>query len=426
MHYERGGEPLQAAFQWAEVGARALSRGAAREALQAARQGQALIATRSDEPTPAAALLELTVLEAISLSRLDVVSSPAVAEAFERACAMAPARHGGAARARAMHGRWWVHYARGELAEALPFAQSMLDCAELDQDSVLERAGRSALGNTLAMMGRFDAARTALEAVIASPPVPTGVFVQDLGVEARAQLALVLWWQGEPRSARRLAASAVELAEDVGHPISQLVALNMAAAMHHHAGEFDIALPLNERIFEVIRHHGLPRGLGSFLWLHGSLLARRGQVDEGLSEMHTAGASCETLGMRIGLSAYHLHLADVLFDTGRIDDAEASLRQGLAVTRATQESFLLSPLLRLRAEVKLARGDIDGFETELRLALEAARERVAPFQELLSLVTAARRPQGLQRAERDRLEALLERYEGESSPWVERARALLR
>lgn len=386
MHFERGGEPLQAARHLATAAGRALARSGTREALRAAEHGLRLLAdtplTTGDGPLRAATELELCVLQGVAMARLHVISAPEVAAAFERACALCGQAGGSPARARALHGLWWVNYVRGDLARARDLAQHMLDQA--GGEPGLQLAGTSAMGITLAATGQFHPARQHLEAVLdlyarSGGTLPPGTFVQDPAVEARGYLALVLWWMGEAGAARRLAAEAIDLATAIRHPVSLLIALHLAAAMHYFAGELEHALALTERLHEVIRTHGLPADRGAFSWLHGHLVAALGNVDAGLAEIRAAEESCLRLGMRIGLSACKLHHAEACRDAGRVDEGLAAADQGLALAQAGLEHFVLAPLHRVKAELLHARGDRPGAEAHLQAALDIAQAQGARF-----------------------------------------------
>jgi DNA-binding winged helix-turn-helix (wHTH) protein/tetratricopeptide (TPR) repeat protein len=429
MHFERGGAASLAARPLASLAATALARGATQEALAAARHGLECLAEAGADDAPLR--LDLHVIEGVALTRLHVISTPEVGEAFEHAAAMASQVGAIPARARALHGCWWVHFSRGELATARTLARRMLELADQDGDATLELAAHSALGVTLAMIGELQGSRRHLEAVLArdgaiDATLPIGIFVQDPGVEARAYLALVLWWSGEPSAARRHAERAVARATELRHPISQLVALHLAAAVHYFAGEYLPALMLLDRLLDVIRQNDLPNRPGTFSWLHGHCVAALGDVSNGLAEMRAARRSCEELGLRVGLTGYHLHQAEACHDAGLAAEAQASVAEGLALSERTGEACLRSPLLRLHAELAMARGQHDAAAESMQAALDAAVGQGARFHELAAAVGRCRQAGGPDTAMRARLQSLLAGYEGERIAVVEEARALLR
>lgn len=430
LHFERGGQVAAAIRQLGVVAGRALARSAAREAVQAARHGLRLLAPLEPAPQQEAIELELRVLEGVALTRLHVFSDPAVAAAFERARALCERAGDSALRARALHGLWWVSYARCELAQARVLAQDILALARADGgDARLQLAGHTTLGITLAMTGELPESRRHLETALGlcatiGDELPPGLFVQHPGVEVRSYLAVVTWWMGLPGPARALAREAVALARAIRHPISQVIALHMSAVLHYFASEYREALATAGEVFEVIQRHGLPTRPGAFSWLHGHVVAALGDAPAGMAAMREAQRSCGELQMRVGLTGFHLHYAEACQEVGRLEDALATVDQGVAMAEAGPESFMLSPLLRVKAALLRERGDGDGAAACLHAALQAARVQGAGFHELRALVDACALPQFPPAELRARLQELLPAYADEEIAVVARAREL--
>jgi tetratricopeptide (TPR) repeat protein len=422
LHYERGDAPVLAAEQLAVVAARALACAAASEALHAARHALHL----GDGKLGKTLELELRVLEAVALTRLHVVSDPEIEAAFQRALALgAP---DSAAWPRALHGAWWVHFARGDLAAAHSLAAEMLELAERNANPALQLTGLNAMGMTLLASGELVEARSRLEraldtyAAVAGELPPTQ-FVHDPGVEACTALALVTWVAGEPRRARSLAERAAALAVANRHALSEVAALHGAAMLHAMAGEFETVHALTERLYGAIRDQALPEQRSGFAWLHGRALVNLGHVDEGLVEMQAAAQSALQLGMHMAFGEFHFHYADACLHAGRRAEACASIDAGLALMRVGGEQMMISPLLRQQAQVLAETGDALAATAAARLAIQTARKQGALFHELAALATAQRI--GCDAAEPARLQQLLVLYDDDPSPVVAAARALI-
>lgn len=434
MHFERGNEPAQAIRQLATVAGRALARSAAREALHAARHGLHLLSQWPGATAQPEIELDLRVIEGVALTRVHVVSQPEVAAAFERTRALCDQVGDSPARARALHGLWWVHFARGQLPQARSLAQRILALAEAGHpaghDAGLALAGHGAMGMTLAHIGDLRASTHHLEAALQAyeamaGQLPPGRFVQDPGVEAMGYLALVSWWSGEPARARRLSADAVALASRLRHPISQLIALHLSAVVHYLADEMHEVLRATEHIFELVRTNDLPSQPGGFSWLHGHAVAALGRPDEGLAEMRAAERSCQAMGLQVGLTGFHLHHAEACRDAGQADAARAAIEQGLALAEAGHEHCALSPLYRTRAEMRLERGDLKGAAADLQFARDIAARQGAGFHELRAILVTCRLPGSEQAVPAERLRELLRACEDEHIRPVAEARALL-
>lgn len=422
LHHERGAAPAQAAAQWALVASRSMARGAPREALQAARHGLRLAAATRIE---AALEQELRSLEAVALTREQVMAAPEVAEAFARARALGPVN--AEAWQRSLQGCWWVHFMRAEYAQAQALAAEMLAQAERDGNAALGLAGRNAMGIALSLSGDFVAAKAQLEQALQAhaeldQTLPPTSFVQDPGVEAVLMLILVCWLSGEPRRARALAEQAVARAVHSRHPLSEATALYAASILHAMAGEFDTVFALTERLDRLVREQELPERRSGFAWLHGQALVARGEIEQGLAEMRAAAETTTRLGLRTGLAGFHYHHALACRTAARPAEAVAAVGEGLAFVEQAGERMLLAALLGLRAELAHEQGDALAASASWRQAIATAREQGAAFQEIQVLSSA--QAAGDASAEPARLRELLRLYEGDPSPVIAAARAV--
>lgn len=420
LHYERGQLPAQAAEQLAIVSARALDRGAAHEALAAARRALA-----PSEGLLAAPLeLELRVLEGVALTRLHVVADPEVAAAFDRALAVR-AEHA-PAWTRALQGAWWVHCARGEFVQARELAGQMKRLAATG-DPGLRLAARTATGFVQVLSGDTTRGRAELEAAQELHAreglrLAPSQFVQDPGVEVESVLGLACWVAGEPRRARALAQHAADRAASNRHALSETTALSAQAILHAFAREFDAVYEITERLYAVIREHGLPTGRSDFAWLHGRALVARGQLEQGLREMREAAESAEQLGMRFGLCGFHHHHVQACLRAGQLKEARASADAGIALAQRLGGHMVLPGLLAQRAELLARDGEAAAATETFRAAIAMARTNGSVFFELVALASAQ---QGHSAAgDPARLRELLARYEGDPAPRIAEIRSL--
>ncbi|WP_332742218.1 ATP-binding protein [Hydrogenophaga sp.] len=414
LHFERGQLPAPAAEQLSIVAARALERGAAVEALAAAQHGLLLGAGQLTK----ALELELRVLEGVALTRMHVIADPRVAQAFARALALQA--EGASAWPRALQGAWWVHYARGELGDARSLANQMLALAG-GGDVGLSLAAHNAMGFVNLLSGDIARARDELETAFniharEGMHLPPTHYVHDPGVEVASGLALACWLAGEPRRARDLARYAAQHAASSRHALSEMTALSVEAILHALAHEFDTVYHLTERLYALIRDHGLPPARSDFAWLHGSALVARGQVDEGLREMRDAAHSAEELGMRSGLCGFHHHHVQACLEAGQVGLARASVEEGISLATHLGGHVVLPGLLTQHAEMLAREGQQDAATPCLREAIASARQRGSAFFELLALAAAQRLHNPA--ADPARLRELLALYDGDPSPRI--------
>jgi tetratricopeptide (TPR) repeat protein len=414
LHLERGQLPVPAAEQLLVVAARALERGAAIEALAAVQHGLLLGNGKLDK----AIELELRVLEGVALTRLHVIADPKVAQAFTRALALQA--EGTPAWPRALQGAWWAHFARGEFGDAYALASQMLALAASGNVG-LSLAAHNAMGIVSLVRGDIARARDELESAFdiharEGMNLSPKHHVQDPGVEVASGLALACWVAGEPQRARHLARHAAQHAASIHHARSELAALFANALLHTFAHEFDTVYQLAERLYAVIRDHGLPAATGDFAWLRGGALAARGQIEEGLSEMRQAAHRAQELGMRSGLCGYHYHHAQACLDAGQPAQARASVKEGITLAEHLGGHLVLPGLLAQRAEMLTEEGEQDAATTSLRTAICSAREKGSAFFELLALAAAQRLHNPA--ADPARLHKLLALYDQDPSPAI--------
>jgi hypothetical protein len=241
-------------------------------------------------------------------------------------------------------------------------------------------------------------------------------------VEVESGLALACWLSGEPRRARELAQHAASRAASNRHALSETTALSAQAILHALAREFDVVHDLTERLYAVIRDHGLPAGRSDFAWLHGRALVARGQLEEGLREMREAAASAEELGMRFGLCGYHHHHVQACLIAGQVAQARESADAGIALAARLGGHMVLPGLLAQRGELLAMAGDEKAATQAFRAATGMARSNGSVFFELVAL--AAAQHCGNPAADAARLRELLALYDGDSSPRIAEFREL--
>ena len=107
--------------------------------------------------------------------------------------------------------------------------------------------------------------------------------------------------------------------------------------------------------------------------LRGWTVAADGDLATGAAEMRRGIDAVHALGAAL-CHTYHLGLlADTLLLAGRYDEALATLDEADRLVQANEERFWESELLRVRGEVALQRGDLEGAAEYLARAVAIAR-----------------------------------------------------
>jgi tetratricopeptide (TPR) repeat protein len=139
---------------------------------------------------------------------------------------------------------------------------------------------------------------------------------------------------------------------------------------------------LGEEELVLSREQAFPFFLAGGLDLTGAALVARGERGEGLDRMREGARAYRAAGVRIGL--VHLaHLAEVLLDTGHVDEALAVAEDALA--EPTEERVYWAELQRIKGGALLKQHARSAAEACFREAVDIARAQGAKVFELRAL-----------------------------------------
>jgi len=400
VHFELGQDPAQAVRHLAPAAQRALQRFASAEAVAIAQRALDLLQALPQRTALRDTELELEVVLGVSLAATQGVASAASCQAFDRTRHLMEGLPATAARVPAMHGIWWSALVRGEVARARGMAVHALAQAHTRDDPGLRFAGDAALGITLVHAGDFGAAQTHLQQALDAhsglgAEAPSAMFTFEPEVQLSSYLAESLWWQGRAEEAHQCSARAMARAQVLKHPLSLLLALSSTALLRGHAGDFEGARVLSAQALQFGLQHGLQRGTGTSLWVHGRARAALGEVDEGLAQMQQGLRLQHESGLVHGLARWHAWFAQACLEAGRLGEAEAALHDGLALAERTGEHAASSALHRLQGQLLQRRDRHAEASAAWAQALEVARRQGSALLQALvhAAVHAAAPPQ---------------------------------
>lgn len=211
----------------------------------------------------------------------------------------------------------------------------------------------------------------------------------DPAVCALQTRGLAMWLSGYPDQALNRVGEAIQLARELGHGPSLVVALSLSSYLHRFRGEIE---PVRERCEEQIRvcveqkiapQHAAWARLG-----RGWALAGAGELEPGLVEMREGADQLEAMKMRFR-RAYHLAmLAEVCLKAGRLDECRAALSDALD----SAERWWEAEVHRLRADLALAvaASAVEEAEHHVKRALGVARAQESRSLELRAATSLAR------------------------------------
>jgi predicted ATPase len=327
-----------------------------------------------------------------------------------------------------------AHSIRAEHIAAHNVANQILTLGSEQRHPGLLALGNRFLGGSLWMMGAFVDARSHLEQTIeicaANEQTITTYrkFGSDDQVIAWSMLSRTLWILGYLEKATALGEKAVARARSLGLPFTTGHALEGEALLGVLGADLGRAAVLaNESLNHNIKH-SLTDIKHRTLFMHGALLAKRGDVQQGIEVMQSANAAIERTNHRNRRTLYLGHIAAAHASLGQPEIGLSLLDDALQTVETTSERFFEAELYRLRGELLLMLGNRDRVEGEFRRALAVARQQQARFWELRAAISVARlwRNEGKRNEARDLLAPVCGWFtEGFNTGDLQEAKALL-
>ncbi|MDQ4142490.1 MAG: AAA family ATPase, partial [Actinomycetota bacterium] len=234
-HYDRAGAPREATAWYRRAAEAAQRLHASAKAVQFLERALELV--RDLPPSTDRAALELRVLTALPapLGAVEGYLSERVTHVHERALRLLAAL-GVEPEAPLVRSLALATLARGDFDAARPFGEQLRARAEREGDDVLWVESTYVLGVAAFWQGRLEVARAQFEAAVERcRPEHRGDHLlrygQDPEVFCGMRLAYTLWFLGRDAEARRPLEAALGLAEQIGHPFTQVSTMAWSALL---------------------------------------------------------------------------------------------------------------------------------------------------------------------------------------------------
>jgi predicted ATPase/DNA-binding winged helix-turn-helix (wHTH) protein len=302
-------------------------------------------------------------------------------------------------RLRALWGLFADHLTRGYYQEALTFAERFRCHAITSADPADRLIGDRMIGSALHVLGDQIEARPHIEHMLDRYVTPIDRsdkirFQFDQRIAARCFHSRILWLQGFADQAMQIAASTVEDALAIDHPVSVFLALfQMACPVALLANDLPAAESFVRMLLDLSARHGVDGWNVAGRCFRGVLLIRRGDTAAGLELLGTALASMPE-------TAFHLHYVQLLAEsaqalarTGEVAKGLLMIEGELARCERNEEGWYVAELMRLKGELLLQdSGDQSAVTADryFRRAIEVARRQGALMWELRSATSLAR------------------------------------
>jgi predicted ATPase len=259
---------------------------------------------------------------------------------------------------RSRWGLWDFYLSNGRYEVALECAQTFRALAEHRGGLADQVTGDRLIGQSQHYLGNQFSARSHIERVLTRhvAPVRSDIirFRTDQRVQARVCLARILWLEGFPDQAIRMAETAVQDPQAVDHAISVCYALAFAACpVALWVGDLATA----ERNVTTLLDHTTSHSLA--LWhawgrsFEGALLIGRGELMAGLQVLRSGLDEFGDTRSAVRFMTFQGILAEALGRVGRVSEGCAAIDEGLDWCERTKGLWIIPELRRLKGELLL-------------------------------------------------------------------------
>lgn len=338
---------------------------------------------------------------------------------------------------RGLRGLWSATYNAGDIETAISysnrFSRVTAQSARAEDVPVLDRM----MGLNCFYQGELKDARVHLErAFNAHCSVGSGLdivrFQFDQRVISSVPLSMILWLQGLPDQAMRMAERSIEYAREVKHELSVTFAISYAACrIAHRTGDLEsteryVGMLSQQASVDPTSHWNLL----SQCW-QGARFNRQG-------ESSAAAVVLEQAVEKIPEGSFSLHhmpflgeLACALARSGEVGRASETLTKALDLCDRRNERWFFAELLRLKGEIALLAGSANAVSQaadNFRQAIDLARQQGALSWELRAATSLAqlKANNGRRREASDLLSGVYSRFtEGFATSDMKAARLVL-
>jgi predicted ATPase len=396
VHFERGGEALQAVHYWQQAGDNAARRNAHHEAGTALTKGLTLLATLPESSERSRHELTLQLALGELLRTTQGVGAPVVRDVYTRASTLAQQVGETSQLVRVLWGLSQFHMTWGQMATADALTQQLLELVHHQPDTGFTAEVYFVLGTMAFYRGDFLAARSHLEHschladTVPSPaPLLRGGFVR--GVTGRIMLARVLWTLGYDDQARQLSQEALTLARQEDHIPTLAYAEYFVAIVCQCRRDVTATQAQVDALLALAAEHRLALRAEQGRLLQGWVLAMQDGVAAGVAHLRQALASPD-VGPESQRSYWLAALAEAYGQAGQPQAGLQVLAEAVTLMATTEARWWEAEVSRLQGELlrHLPSPDIPRAEAAFRRALEVARRQQAKALELRAALSLAR------------------------------------
>jgi class 3 adenylate cyclase/tetratricopeptide (TPR) repeat protein len=396
-HYTHAGSLAAAIPLWRKAGALAIGRVALREAV--AHLQRALGLTGQLPPSAERDTLELTIREQLNAAWAGLRGWAAEEIGVNTAAILHLARSQRNAQSLLL-GLWWMWtntITQGRIADSLPCAQRLLDEGGEAEDLDLQIFGAAATMVSRFFLGQLSEARAQADRVLALyDPRRAERWIHLTGHDLRTFVGVYscqwIWMQGHPDQAVQVSDESSAHARTVGHAFNLAWALTFCAYAFAYRHEPERLLERVGTADRLAREQGLafiyqvsaPQAVALAQLQQGRPLDAIPVLQRGIESWTKVGGGVRIPYLKSALAEAVALQGDLPAALQLIDECIEQIERP-----AFQERIWLAEVLRLKGWMLMRQGRDREAETQLRAALDCARQQGTKSWELRSAVTLA-------------------------------------
>ena len=403
-HYTEAGLIEKAAGLWGKAGLRSLARSALLEASEQLKRALAQIATLPGTPSLRREQIQLQVALANTLMHTKGHASADTKAALdqarlliERAEALGEPAEDPLVLFSVLYGFWVANYiaVQGDVLREL--AAQFLDLAERQKAKVPLMIGHRITGVSLFYTGAVAESLVHYDEAFALYDAPEHLtlatrFGQDVGVATLCYRSLARWLVGYPDAALVDDGRALQMARDIGQPVTLMYALYHVSPTHLWSGDYATAQALSDELV------ALADTKGAFFWKalglldKGCALALTGNHLEATKTLMTGISSLASTRASAWMSVWHANLADAHAKLGQFVEARHCIEEVKTIIQTAKETWWEAEAYRIAGKIELMSLEQNVVKAEdyFEQALSVARQQQAKSWELRAAMSLAR------------------------------------
>ncbi len=261
------------------------------------------------------------------------------------------------------YGQSFYHMYRGEFDVAQRLDEDLLRLSHQHNNTAGLVLGHASAGRTLMYLGRFGAARSHLEEVLALyDPISHAALLQQSAshprLSAMGQSGIALFCLGFPDQALAHSNAAIAEAVTLAHAPSLAASLAMGARLLALGGDHAALDQCAGQLIAVAGSQGFPlyQALGTIYRGWGKVMS--GDVAEGMALLRSGSSAYGATGADTRISFHIALLAKACEIAGQVEEALSLVGDALQIVERIGERWFAAELYRHKGQLLLRQGDL--------------------------------------------------------------------